>query len=388
MDFNNAIFKIRQENYVYDSSINAENFDENKSSLYYLNNGEYVSASEATYDSSIPYYRLSDWLQIPAIKGTSVWASTSSTSKEVSGVTITGQEVTIYNENPTVPDSSFTIWNGVNGIGQVNSVDGVAPATGNTDVILNAVQYKQQTLSAASQLQVRENIGALSSTLTINGQPVINPTATNASFSIFIPSAPTHIGAATSWVESLKINNKSIQNLTTNPSITLVPSDISAATSWVESLKINNKSIVNLTTSPSITLTRNDIGVIYDNILDQSSTNPVQNSTLYTQFNTLNTKIANLNKVKSVILSSGSWTQVGSDDVYTQTISVSGITITNNTKVDLALDSTAMLQMANDGTIGMYVQNDSSTLKVYAVGEQPTAAITAQLTFTETVTIS
>lgn len=82
---------------------------------------------------------------------------------------------------------------------------------------------------------------------------------------------------------------------------------------------------------------------------------------------------------KTTVTLSTDWT--GTESPYTQTVTISGTT--TNSKVDLQPDATAIAQMADDGTVALYVANDNGTLTAYAVGETPTVALTIQATITE-----
>ena len=96
------------------------------------------------------------------------------------------------------------------------------------------------------------------------------------------------------------------------------------------------------------------------------------------RINETNTALQNITKKTTVTLSTG-WT--GDTSPYTQTVTISGITV--NSKVDLQPDSTAIAQMTDDGTVALYITNDNGTLTAYAVGEKPTVALTIQATITE-----
>ena len=87
---------------------------------------------------------------------------------------------------------------------------------------------------------------------------------------------------------------------------------------------------------------------------------------------------ADTTKKASITLSTD-W--VGDASPYTQTVTISGTTA--NSKVDLQPDATDITQMANDGTVALYIVNDNGTLTAYAVGEKPTSALTIQATITE-----
>ena len=93
---------------------------------------------------------------------------------------------------------------------------------------------------------------------------------------------------------------------------------------------------------------------------------------------TLLQKKADTTKKTTVTLSTG-WT--GDASPYTQSVTISGTTA--NSKVDLQPDATAIAQMANDGTVALYIANDNGVLTAYAVGEKPTVALTVQATVTE-----
>ena len=69
---------------------------------------------------------------------------------------------------------------------------------------------------------------------------------------------------------------------------------------------------------------------------------------------------------------------------YTQSVTISGITA--NSKIDLQPDATSISQMAEDGTVALYIANDNGTLTANAVGEKPTTQLTIQATITEVST--
>ena len=91
--------------------------------------------------------------------------------------------------------------------------------------------------------------------------------------------------------------------------------------------------------------------------------------------------ISTLPKKANLTFSSGGWT--GSDP-YTQTISITGLTPTANTKVDIQPDATALSQLMADGVSAIYIVNNNGTLTLYAIGAATTANITVQVTYYET----
>lgn len=70
---------------------------------------------------------------------------------------------------------------------------------------------------------------------------------------------------------------------------------------------------------------------------------------------------------------------------YTQTVTISGATITSNTKVDLQPDATAIAQLIADGVTALYISNTSGTLTAYAIGAATTADLTVQCSYYETI---
>lgn len=82
---------------------------------------------------------------------------------------------------------------------------------------------------------------------------------------------------------------------------------------------------------------------------------------------------------KTTVTLTTNWT--GDASPYTQAVTISGTTA--NSKVDLQPDATAIAQMANDGTVALYIANDNGVLTAYAVGEKPTTELTIQATVTE-----
>ena len=71
---------------------------------------------------------------------------------------------------------------------------------------------------------------------------------------------------------------------------------------------------------------------------------------------------------------------------YTQTVTISGYTITENSKVDLQPDAAVLSRLITDGVRALYIANDNGELKAYAVGAKPSVAISnVQCTISEVV---
>ncbi len=82
-------------------------------------------------------------------------------------------------------------------------------------------------------------------------------------------------------------------------------------------------------------------------------------------------------KSGSITLSS-TWSGSGP---YTQTVSVTGVT--SASRVDLQPTATQLAALQTDGVTALTVENNNSTLTVYALGAAPSAAMTVQYTMTE-----
>ena len=78
---------------------------------------------------------------------------------------------------------------------------------------------------------------------------------------------------------------------------------------------------------------------------------------------------------------SASWT--GSASPYTQTVTVSGATVTASGKVDLQPTAAQIASLISAGVTGLVIENNNGTLTAYAVGAAPSAAMTVQCTVTE-----
>lgn len=86
-------------------------------------------------------------------------------------------------------------------------------------------------------------------------------------------------------------------------------------------------------------------------------------------------------KTGSVSLSA---TWEGSDP-YSQTVTLSGATVTGKSKVDLLPTAAQLDALATDGVISLMIENNGGTLTAWAVGGTPSTAMTISCTVTETV---
>ena len=76
---------------------------------------------------------------------------------------------------------------------------------------------------------------------------------------------------------------------------------------------------------------------------------------------------------------SASWSGSGP---YTQTVTVSGATVTANSKVDVQLTAAQIASLISAGVTGLVIENNAGALTAYAVGAS-TGAMTIQVTVTE-----
>lgn len=83
-------------------------------------------------------------------------------------------------------------------------------------------------------------------------------------------------------------------------------------------------------------------------------------------------------EVGSVSLSA-SWSGAGP---YSQTVTVTGATVTADSKVDIQLTAAQIASLIFAGVTGLVIENNNGTLIAYAVGAAP-SAMTIQVTVTE-----
>ena len=69
-------------------------------------------------------------------------------------------------------------------------------------------------------------------------------------------------------------------------------------------------------------------------------------------------------------------TEWSGNDPYTQVITIPGAT--EYSKIDLQPGATVIEEMINDGVTALWVQNDNGVLTAYAMGAQPSSALTIQ----------
>lgn len=86
-------------------------------------------------------------------------------------------------------------------------------------------------------------------------------------------------------------------------------------------------------------------------------------------------------KAGSISLS-GTWSGSGP---YTQTVTVTGATVTASSKVDVQLTAAQIATLITAGVTAMVIENNNGTLTAYAVGAKP-SAMTVQVTVTEVST--
>lgn len=84
--------------------------------------------------------------------------------------------------------------------------------------------------------------------------------------------------------------------------------------------------------------------------------------------------------VTGTIALSDAWSGSGP---FMQTVTVTGATVTTDSKVDLQPDNASLTQLMADGVSALWIVNNNGALTAYALGAAPTAAMTLQCTITE-----
>ena len=77
---------------------------------------------------------------------------------------------------------------------------------------------------------------------------------------------------------------------------------------------------------------------------------------------------------------SGGW---AGNDPYTQAVTITGYTVTANTRADIMADDAVIEQMVNDGVDTIYIENDNGVLTAYAIGGKPSGAYNLTVILTE-----
>lgn len=327
-----------------------------------------------------------NWIQIPAIKGTSAYTLPAEPTSRVVGTnTQYGYLLKIYDEKKAILDPNyeydlFEIWNGLDGEGLVNTVDNIPITSGSLNVQLDAVSFGRiQTelrSSAAAQEIARENINAFKNIANPSDGAIVKYSAAASEWqasnldvieisgavpetreingyalSSDITLVPSDIGAVHS---ALKINGVSISNSTmSNASITLTPTNINAVHS---ALKINGVSISSATTpSASITLTPANIGAV-------PLSRTINGQSLQ---NNITTRIIETNKT----VSSASWSAVDSSESdyyadfnYRGVIAVNGVTAAMVPQVVFGVEESTsgnFASIASTVTNAIYIYSNS-----------------------------
>lgn len=136
---------------------------------------------------------------------------------------------------------------------------------------------------------------------------------------------------------------------------------LSAIKSWLNAVpqarKINNKALTS-----DIELDASDVGARGDDWLPSLSDIGAEAEI----------------QLGSIALSS-SWSGAGP---YSQTVTVTGATVTADSKVDIQLTAAQIASLISAGVTGLVIENNNGTLTAWAVGASP-SAMTVQVTVTE-----
>lgn len=85
--------------------------------------------------------------------------------------------------------------------------------------------------------------------------------------------------------------------------------------------------------------------------------------------------------VKASVTLSSSWT--GSNRAWSQVVTISGHTVTANSKIDLQPSSAVLSALLSAGTEALYIENDNGVLTARLVGTPPVDALIIQCTISE-----
>lgn len=121
--------------------------------------------------------------------------------------------------------------------------------------------------------------------------------------------------------------------------------------------------------------------------LNVDSTNPADLGTASPGTATTYARRDHVHKLPSAVgtISFGTlWTD--HSGYYTQTVTVTGATVTANSKIDLQPDKDAIALLAAAGATSMYIENNNGTLTAVLVGGFPSTSFTMQCTVTEVKT--
>ena len=133
---------------------------------------------------------------------------------------------------------------------------------------------------------------------------------------------------------------------------------------------INNKAL-----SADITLSASDVGAV-------PTSRKINGKALSADITLDASDVGAAEEVQAgSITLSASWT--GSASPYTQTVTVSGATVTASSKVDLQPTAAQIASLISAGVTGLVIENNNGTLTAYAVGAAPGASMTVQCTVTE-----
>ena len=80
------------------------------------------------------------------------------------------------------------------------------------------------------------------------------------------------------------------------------------------------------------------------------------------------------------------WTETESGSgIFTQAVTVPGVTISDKSTINLQPDPSALKAMLDDGVYSLTIGNDNGTLTAYAIGSAPQTALSVQCTVVDAV---
>lgn len=294
-----------------------------------------------------------------------------------SGTEVTGKQVAIANKNlfridllgSSVTDKGVTFTKGADGgITASGTTTGTYAAT-KCNIDKNAlVQGRVYTLSCGGGGTVYAQLA-----ITYNDNTT-QYLAASSSHTVFMPSKPVQ-----SVVGSIQITNSGVTvDATVYPQLELAGAASAFENNSYTAITYNGSNLPVLPAEIANLWSNDDTVANIEMTYVQNTAAAIAAADNRTT--SLEAITGGLGVKPDTIALATSWTGNGP---YTQVVTLTSGTPTENSKIDLQPDATAIAQLAEDGVQALYIANNNGTLTAYAIGAAPTTALTLQVTVTE-----